>query len=163
MCVNPTDELMRLRNGVVVGGVPVVVAAAANPDLLLHRVRTVLEIVLVSGQGDWPSLSGWSVLLPEWFVVACAPEQPAGAADRWLSWWQSLPEPERAQVAASRPWTLSGWLYWFEQPNRAWFWSGAGFNDEVAVVELEVESWPTAVGSLEWLLRAAGADSVEFR
>jgi hypothetical protein len=160
--LKPSDELIRLIDGVVVGGVPVAVAEAADPELVLDRVRSVLEVVLVNSEGDWPSLSHWEVLLPEWFVLACAPEPTAEEADRWLDWWQSLPGPQRSEAAAAKPWTLSGWLYWLEPSNRTWFWSGAGFNHNVVAVELEVDSWPSAVGSLEWLLHTAGADLVQF-
>jgi hypothetical protein len=75
----------------------------------------------------------------------------------------AIPPARGAGLAASeRPWTLDGWLHRMEPDRRTWFWAGSGVGDGVLVTEVETIVWPTALGSLDWLLRASGASEVSI-
>lgn len=65
----------------------------------------------------------------------------------------------REQDAA---WSREEWLYWFKPENRYWYWWDANVLDgNVIVIAIEVSEWPFPWDALKWLLRAAGAISVE--
>jgi hypothetical protein len=124
----------------------------------------VLRAVLDHAGPSWPSLSEWRQVLPTWFVESSAPEQSRDEAERWLGWWRSLPAEEQALVTRAQRWTLAGWLYWLEPSERQWFWWDAAVeNPDTLRVFVEVSGWPTPLGALEWLLRAAGAVEVTHK
>jgi hypothetical protein len=67
---------------------------------------------------------------------------------------------ERAEEQ-KKPWSLDNWVHWMRPENREWYWWDAEVvGGAAAVVEVEVDGWPFPWGSLEWLLKAAGANSV---
>jgi hypothetical protein len=137
-------------------------ARSTDSELLLGRCREVLLVVLGYGESGWPPLATWHLVLPSWFVQACGPEQTAEEAARWLAWWKSLPPDEQAAVADEQPWALSDWLHWFEPDQRFWYWLGADASDpRLLRIWLDTPGSPAPTGSLEWLLKAAGAAEVE--
>jgi hypothetical protein len=154
------DEAFRLWSGALSSGVPFVAAFCEDPKLVLARVRSVLQPVFEVGRSDWPSLEKWEMLLPEFFVAACANPESEADSEAWLSWWRNLDPTQQADALDRKPWTLAGWLYWFEPHNRTWRWLGAGLNDNTLFVELASDQWPTASGALVWLLRACGATNI---
>ncbi|MEV1198484.1 hypothetical protein [Microbispora rosea] len=137
--------------------------SAENPVDVVARAGEVLTRV-VERVPSWPPEDDWPDLLPSWFVGNCAPESPADPtqdAAEWLAWWQSLTPQEKA-VAAQGPWTLSGWLYYFdpiegEGDDRSWWWWNAG-NDEPerGWIDVATTGWPFGTGSLYWLIEACG-------
>lgn len=166
--MNVSDELAHLdvgpRPGEQHGGaglISVVAVAQGNPDIVIDRARSVLRVVLGQGHTPWPSVEQWALTLPEWFVQACAAEQTHEDMERWLAAWRNLPPEDRHHAALERRWSLSEWLHWLEPSERQWFWwdAGAEEGDKLRVVA-EIRDWPAPLGSLVWLLRAAGATDV---
>jgi len=88
-----------------------------------------------------------------------SPEQ----ANKWLSWWRSLPPEEQRKAEIEKDWSLENWLYWMQPSNRQWFWWDAKVLEDYDHIALaiEVEAWPFPWGALRWLFRAAGASAVE--
>lgn len=167
MMISP-EELRHLDSGPShgerpggAGTVEIVAICAGNAEQVLSRCREVLRIVIVHQDRQWPALEEWKRLLPEWFVHASAKSQSEEERERWLQWWRGLPPNERAQASDRQPWSLSDWLFWFQHDDRSWFWWDSIVEDQkTARVSVEVSGWPVALGSLEWLLRAAGAIQV---
>jgi hypothetical protein len=152
------------RHGELPGGAGTVdVFAHGGPDaaVILDRCRAVLLTVLEYAEKEWPSLEQWSSLLPTWFLAACAPARSREETERWLAWWRTLQPADKARAEKEQPWALADWLYWLQPSERQWFWWDATATAEGTLrVTVEVASWPTALGSLHWLLRAAGAVEV---
>lgn len=136
------------------------VALSPEPEILLARCRQVLEAILRIRTATWPALAEWAQVLPVWFVDGCSPTESRDEAEKWLAWWRSLPQAEQAVAASERRWTLEAWLYWMQPDQRTWSWAGSAVGEGVLVIEVETKEWPTAIGSLKWLLRVAGADEV---
>jgi hypothetical protein len=165
----PPEELRHLsegsRDGEKAGGaglVEVVVGASGDVGDLLIRCREVLRTVLEVTGEEWSSDGTWSKKLPDWFVQGCVAEQSAEEAAKWLAWWRGLDDEARARAARERPWSLSDWLHWLQPDERQWYWwDGVAHGQHEARILVEVPGWPVALGALEWLLRVAGADSVE--
>lgn len=148
------------RPGEVAAGAGTVCVFARGGDGggVLERSRAVMLAILEHSGSQWPTVEEWSSLLPPWFVGACAPEMSREEAERWLSWWRSLGPAERARTESERRWTLADWLYWLTPSERQWFWWDAEVDEGGELrIAIEVEGWPTALGALDWLLRAAGA------
>jgi hypothetical protein len=169
--VIPPEELRHLtegpRDGEVPGGtglVEVLVRTSGDAGDLLRRCCDVLRVVVsASAPGDWPSEATWSARLPRWFVQAAAAEESEEQAAQWLAWWRGLDQEARARAARERPWSLADWLHWLQPDERQWYWwNGVAEGAHEARVFVEVSGWPAALGSLEWLLRAAGAESVNI-
>ena len=154
-----SGELRRIDAGPVPGeavdGFLVHVAVGTpRPPETLCRVRDVLRVVL-SYLGT-SSGEDWARLLPAWFVSACSPELTPAEAEAALARWRADPVAHDAD-----PWSLSGWLYWFEPENRSWWWwDGQIEGDDRLGITIVVEGHPFADGALRWLLLAAGAASV---
>jgi hypothetical protein len=127
-----------------------VIAWCDDPDDVAARAREVLVSLpeLPEGASDTPER--WRPLLPEWFTAQCQPEAQGADSD--------------GDTGALGVWRLSAWLYAFEPEERSWWWwdavaePGAGRLQVVVVVD----DWPVAVGSLVWLLTAAGAKDVDI-
>lgn len=163
-----STELQRVQVGPEPGEVPggigtvdVVAVCLDNASIVLGRTREVLEILLPLPDEDALPLPVWQHVLPAWFVAASAPERTSQEAEADIERWRSLSLVEQAEVARTRRWTLSGWLYWFESGEREWRWWDATIEAPNRLrISVEIPGWPTAFGALSWLLRAAGAVEV---
>jgi hypothetical protein len=124
---------------------------------VIEKAKDVLRATIEEQQRSetWPSLEEWQVRLPRWFVERCAEEILMEEAERR----RRLPMEERIRLG--KEWSLNGWLYWLHPDRRSWFWWTAEPGTAEARVALVVDGWPFPWGSLDWLLRAAGAISVE--
>jgi hypothetical protein len=139
-----------------------VTAESTDGTILLARCREVMMTILQHGAGDWPDLKGWQAELPEWFVLACAPEKTAAEEQAELMWWRSLSPDEQAAADESARWSLSDWLWWLEPENRTWYWLGSEIVDpQHLVVYVDTDGAPSPTGALHWLLTAAGAINIE--
>lgn len=134
------------------------VQAPEGSARFLERCREVIDVFLEVGEAD---LEVWRRRLPQWFVSACSPEQTRQQAEEWLKWWRSLPPAEKASAELAAGWSLSGWLYWLEPAQRDWYWWDAkAMSANEATVAVEVTDASAPLGSLKWLLRAAGASVI---
>lgn len=113
---------------------------------------------------SFPSVDEWRRILPDWFVTACAEERSPDEANAYSRRWRQMSATERADADATRRWSLRDWLYWFDPASnvdRGWeWWSGGVDGVDRFWVEVVVEGDPSPVGTLRWLMRAAGASSV---
>lgn len=128
-------------------------AGQAGP--VLHRVREVLSVaVQLEAEGE-TMLGSWRRRLPRWFVNAC--DTAVQDSDE-SSMDEGSPEDE--------PWPLESWTAWFdrtEDPDRlarSWRWWHAETQEKEILIVLCIDGFPCPVGSLRWLLLAAGATSV---
>jgi hypothetical protein len=140
-------ELERLR-GVPPGEPPpgaevdVLVAQCGEAaELVLARVRELLVRVLDRPE-PWPSIPEWKQILPAWFVESC------------------VDDSELRSCVVDR-WSLRAWLHWFRPGHRAWEWWDAAADGNRLTIRLVVRRRPYLRGALDWLLRAAGANSAE--
>lgn len=165
----PPEELRHLADGPrlreVAGGVGLVevhVSTSGDANDLLRRSREVLRAILAATSEGWPAETAWRERLPHWFVEACAVEESAEDAARWLAWWRALDDKARARAARERPWSLADWLHWLHPDERQWYWwDGSVVGQHAARIIVEVAGWPAPLGALQWLLNAAGADAIE--
>lgn len=72
---------------------------------------------------------------------------------------------KQREAKSDSPWTLEGWLGWFEcsatDLDRGWAWvNGEPTSQDTGVVRIEVDGDPYPYGTLRWLLQAAGANDV---
>ncbi|MFF0970639.1 hypothetical protein ACWDQO_32585 [Streptomyces sp. NPDC003703] len=112
---------------------------AEDPAQVIDNARAVLTCV-VSQMGDWPAEELWPQLLPAWFIQRWAPEPPEPEdgepfdMEAWLRQWRAMTPEERA-AADGGPWTLWGWLYYFDPTeegmgdDRSWWWCHAGTGE----------------------------------
>lgn len=140
------------------------VQCADDAESVAMKVKSVLIVVdEYSLRTSWPSRQEWASALPEWFVAACKPESSDEESRQHLEWWDNLDEAEKQRYGKQhRPWSLENWIFWFVPVQRSWFWwetkakSGDGL-----LMSIVVDSHPFASGALEWLLRAAGAKTMD--
>jgi hypothetical protein len=164
--MTPEDELRLLREGPRPDEKPPApgteqVIAAGPAEQIIQRATEVLRVV-DEHTASWPDLDGWRSLLPSWFVAAAAPERTAEEEAAEQERIRRLPPAELADAAASRQWPLSSWLYWLEPAQRQWYWwSATAPAADTALVTIWIAGWPAPLGALDWLLRAAGATSVD--
>lgn len=119
----------------------VATSSAPPPGEVLGRVREVLRAVIAAPE-PWPSADGWRELLPRWFTDACS-------------------DDERVTTCVVDKWSLRAWIWWFQPEQRRWLW----WDAETRGDELQIRLAPTGagsllLGSLEWLLKVAGAQEV---
>ena len=114
--------------------------------------------------GYFPSVEEWRGFLPKWFVDACGPTLSREDAEAWLAAWRTLDLEGRRAAGDARRWALEDWLYWFDPSSyvdRGWAWWDAGvIDDDRYWIEVEVEGDPAPVGTLMWLMKAAGASVI---
>jgi len=133
-----------------------------NSNDVLMKCKEVLEIILRESSDKWPSDNYWLTILPQWFINQCSEELSPEEVEKWLTWWRELPSEEQIRVNKEEKWSLSDWLYWLQPENRQWFWWDAiPENPNILRISVEVIGWPFPWGSLDWLLRASGAISVD--
>lgn len=106
---------------------------------VLDRAREVLRIA-VRPRRPWPSTDEWRQLLPAWFVDACS-------------------DDERVTSCVLDRWSLRAWIWWFQPEQRRWLWWDAGaVGDELWVEVVPTGTGSLLLGTLEWLLKAAGGE-----
>ncbi|MEU1081634.1 hypothetical protein ABZ368_15595 [Streptomyces sp. NPDC005908] len=145
---------------------------AEDPAQVIDNARAVLTCV-VSRLGDWPADELWPQLLPDWFIQRCAPEPPESEhgepfdVEAWLRQWRAMTPEERVAVE-QEPWTLSGWLFYFDPTeegrgdDRSWWWWHAGTGESVGWVQVATTGWPFGSGSLSWLIEASGGADLVY-
>jgi hypothetical protein len=149
-----SGERRRLVEGAAAGECPEVATVAlvaectGDAAAVLERCREVM-LAVVDRRA-----------LPAWFADACAPEMSREEADAWLARWQRL-APEQVAMERDQAWALEDWLAWFGPEERQWFWWDATVQSaDRMLLEVEVAGWPAPLGSLVWLMRASGAETV---
>jgi len=139
----------------------------SESDFALQRCKDLLIAVThwIPAPGErQPTLDDWRARLPDWFVAACAPELTEAEAAEEMKAWRALDTEGKALYEAEHPWTLANWLAWFawdSDVQRSWrWWDGGVIDDARFWIDVEVLNDPGAVGSLLWMMRAAGARPV---
>lgn len=167
------EEMRRLLDGPRpaerphgIGLVQLVAHCEGDASEVLKRVREVLSVVLASEPANWPPADAWRSILPAWFVSACAPEvthaEAIAAVERRRERWQGLSVEEQSREVEQMRWSLSAWIHWFSPGQREWFWWDAEVSEfDTLHIRVEIDGHPFPSGSLRWLLKAAGARSVE--
>lgn len=145
---------------------------AELPAQVIANARAVLTCV-VAQMSDWPTDELWPRLLPAWFIQRCAPETPEPEQrepfdmEEWLRQWRAM-TPEEKAAADQGPWTLSGWLHYFDPTeegmgdDRSWSWWHAGTDESGGWVQVATTGWPFGSGSLSWLLEASGGADLVY-
>lgn len=155
------NELQRINVGPRLGEKPVGVLASftvvtsGDAQAVLARVKEALVLAVDRDIQRWPTVDEWRAILPKWFVEKCADEISREEAERR----RNLPMDERKRLADQ--WSVGAWTHWFKPSERSWYWWDARVVDKDRLkIEVVVENVPFAMGSLKWLLRAAGAIEV---
>jgi hypothetical protein len=138
------DELERLLHGPPSGQslptdlVAVTATCPAGAERVLEKVREVLRPVIDSPR-RWPSPDEWRERLPAWFVAACS-------------------DDERVTTCVVDKWSLRAWVWWFQPEQRRWlFWDATVDGDRLTIRLVPTGAGSLLLGTLEWLLKASGA------
>lgn len=158
------EELRRLDSTPLTADEPAVgqlvrmtATAPGSASTVLQRIRDVMRVLLEHSGGAWPSEEEWRVILPHHFVRAAAAPRSHEEDELWLERWRALPALDQAAAAEAAPWSLTDWLYWMEPASREWHWWRADHDGSTSLwIDVQVDGWPTALGSLHWLVRASG-------
>jgi hypothetical protein len=111
------------------------------PEKVLARAREVLRAV-IAVPAPWPAPDGWREILPRWFTDACS-------------------DDERVTTCVVDKWSLRAWIWWFQPEQRRWLWWDAGIEGDALRIRLApTGAGSLLLGSLEWLLKVAGATKV---
>ncbi len=144
------------------GTVRFICHASCNSIRVIEKAKAILRIINQNSLGSWPSEVEWGRLLPSWFVEKCESDKSVAESQKWLDWWRTLNDEQKADVERNLAWTLDGWLYYLAPEQRQWFWWDAvAMTEHDFVVAIEAQEWPFPSGALAWLLRASGAKRVE--
>ena len=110
-----------------------------DPAAVLGRVREVLAAVIPAPR-PWPSLDEWRERLPRWFVDACS-------------------DDIKISTCVVDKWSLRAWVWWFQPEQRRWtWWDGRVEDGRLAIEVVPTGNGSLLLGSLEWVLEAAGAE-----
>jgi hypothetical protein len=139
-----------------------IVCCPGNANNVLEKAKSVLRIINQYDGENWPDQDHWKNILPDWFVRNCGPDLSSEEAEAELARLSNLSPQEQLEEEKTAVWSLSNWLYYLEPENRRWYWwDGQVIDPEILIVAIEVYDWPFPWGSLDWLLRASGANKVE--
>jgi hypothetical protein len=133
-----------------------------------ERCRELMTAVLhfMPHPPTFPTLDEWRQTLPAWFLRACAPERGRVEEEAWLQQWRAAAPHQQRQMEQQRAWTVADWLHWFDpfsDVQRSWRWWDSGVvDDDHWWIDVDVPEHPAALGTLEWLLRAAGAIEINL-
>jgi hypothetical protein len=164
-----SDELRRLRVRPLpdekssTGVIQVVVATSIDALDFLERCTEALVAIDTAPEEAWPSFNEWTIRLPSWLVEKFAPEPTVDEQNERLANWRKLSPEARGAVAAEQQWSLANWIAWFVPEEREWFWwDGTADGTGRATIRVETFGYPAPLGSLDWLLRSAGATRIDF-
>jgi hypothetical protein len=120
-----------------------------------ERIREVLIMIDESELSADESVEKWSSLLPKWFVSACSPEMSQQDAEKLL-------ETPEGYAILENTWTINGFVYWFDQGMRSWYWlSNTVENENILLLKVLTYERPFAAGALKWLIEAAGGTCIQ--
>jgi len=143
--------------------VPYEVASSTDIGVVIEKATNILIIAdKLSLDGLWPSRDQWAVRLPVWFVSACSPEKTPEQLKLYLEWWDGLNREQKLEYAKTpRNWSLMNWTHAISPNRRSWlWWDSRAISDTRSILRILVDGHPFSTGSLEWLLRASGADTI---
>jgi hypothetical protein len=160
--MNSTEEIRRVSFGPKAGEKPDGLLAdflveGENAETILTSAREAWRAAIEQNDPAGLSLAAWRQVLPYWFIDRCGPEISIEEAVRR----RSLPMAERVKLAET--WSLSAWVHWLRPTERQWVWWDAHVTSPRSLrVVVVVKGYPFPAGSLQWLLKCAGAESVEL-
>lgn len=139
---------------------------SGEAETALDRCKEVLVAVTHAMPGlrepDRPDF--WLDHVPQWFLDRCAPSKSQEEAEAELAHWRSLDAAGKARYEQEQAWTFDEWVAWFDWRSdlrRSWLWWDGGTTDAQHFwIEVEVNEDPVAMGTLFWMMRAAGALAV---
>lgn len=130
-----------------------------QPDQTYDRIIEVSRLLARYGtywgsktDRQWPSDQAWKQMLPQWFLATfkdyskedCERMMAETPRERW----------------GDLPWLFESWTE--SMSNRTWEWWSSKQKDRTLEVQLLLEGWPYSVGALEYLIKSAGARSIEL-
>lgn len=158
-----TDEIRRLLNGPRPGEAPggPLLRFHAECDVeaagVLQSVREVWATALWQADPGRLSTDEWKMILPRWFVGKFASELKVD--DPLLRRAFQLQDRMRPAEA----WTLSEWVRSLEPATRHWSWWSAQIPAPCVLdVTVAINGDGAGADSLQWVLRCAGAQTVEL-
>ena len=135
--------------------------ATGTAQRVLDRSREVLTAILRAMRSASAGVEAPAPTLPQWFLEASGLERSVVEERAWQDELARMPQAERENAEAAERWSVSDFLYWFEPDQREWWWWGADVRDEDNVrIYLVIREFSVPHDALDWLLRAAGAQSV---
>ncbi len=120
-----------------------VVGQGGDPVVTLERVKEVMRLVVQEREEGWPGDDWWRSNLPPWFLQSFE-----GHTEEELLRDDSL-------------WDFGSWLDAMKDPG--WTWWSSLVREDTWHANLSAHTDPFSVGPLEYLARAAGAESVSVR
>ena len=159
--MNITEEKRRLSTGLQAGEKPngllvKFLAEGTDAEMILTLTREAWRAAIEQPEPASLSLDVWRQVLPLWFVDKCDPEITIEEAMRR----RSLPMKERLRLAEI--WSLGAWVHWLKPNERQWaWWDAQVISPRSLHVVVLVNGCPFPAGSLLWLLKCAGAESIE--
>ena len=129
-----------------------------HPDQTSHRIIEVAR--LLAGYGTywgsktgsrWPNNQEWRRLLPQW-LLASFKDYSKEECEKMMA---EMPRERWHEL----PWLFDSWTA--SMKDRTWEWWSSKRHDRVLKVRLLVEGWPYSIGALEYLLKSAGATSIQ--
>jgi hypothetical protein len=159
-----SDEIRRLLSGPNPGEMPAgrlvrLHVGCARDAMHVHQsLRELWATVLWQPVPERLSLAEWRLILPGWFVEKLAPEIQTD--DPLLRRAFQLQDRMRPADA----WTLGAWVRTLGSGVRRWqWWSAAAVAPHGLELTVDVTGEGEGIEALHWLLRCAGAESIEAR
>jgi hypothetical protein len=171
MAENPyCDELTRITKALEVSDSPpgslalsIEVHCSVGIDIMLTKLKSAIMAVSELGCKGWPDDAAQvTAHMPEWFLVACSSPMSKEEADEYMKKWRAMSEQSRSEAEESRRWSFDNWAYWMKPDQRTWFWWDARVTGrDTVIIRVILNDYQAPWGSLRWLLRAAGASSIQ--
>lgn len=175
---NITDELLferqRLLSSVLLSSKPTEVgtvrflgSCSSGAKEIIAQAKNILTLINSYYGKGWPSIDEWQHLLPTEFIKQFRTERTAQEIEYLKAEYQKRLADSSYKIATQDQWTLSDWLYWFEDENREWFWWGAYPSEDQPqsnqnfIVVVKILGWPFPWAALKKLFEACGATNLE--
>lgn len=167
--MNRSDEMKRVDVGPLRGepipGLGIVRFRARSDEsatMSLDRTKEVMRAVISIPDDQWEDVGALAQRFPRWYVSAFRAETTPDEDERWLAQWRKVSAIEQRRLEEERGWSFSEWCYWMEPAQRKWqWWQSQIVNPKDVVVEVAVDEWPFANGSLRSMLRLSGFSTVD--
>ena len=159
-----TEELCRLNQNKT-GEQPADLSTTLLVDLGDQSEQTYDRIIQIVGllakygtywgsrsQLSWPSDQEWLSLLPQWFLASFKNH----SKEQYKKMMADMPKERWGEL----PWLFGSWTASMKE--RVWEWWSCKRHDRMLEIHLLLEGWPCSIGALEYLVKVAGACSIEL-